>query len=106
MGYAPGGWFATSVLMVVFLIRTGRVIGLSAARLAVIAATSLPQHHSAPQITRQFSQFLGQRHGLVEIGQKVAEAGALCHWSSSRCKAGLCAFKKGEARYLSYHPCR
>jgi hypothetical protein len=66
-------------MMVMILIRTGWVIGLSATRLAVIAATCLPQHYSAPQITSQFGQFLGQWHRLVEIGQKVAEAGTLCH---------------------------
>ena len=59
------------VVAVRMFARTGRVIGLSAARLAMIATASLPQHHPPPQVAGELADFLRQRHRLVEVGQEI-----------------------------------
>lgn len=58
--------------MFVFL-RTGGVIGLSAARFAVVTATILPQDDPPPQIAGQLEQFFREGHGLVEVRQEVSQ---------------------------------
>jgi hypothetical protein len=63
--------------MVVFslamAVRTGRVIGHSAARLTMMAAAALAQQHTAPEVARELVQLFGQWHWLVEVGQEVAK---------------------------------
>jgi hypothetical protein len=63
--------------MVVFsmrmAVRTGRVVGHSTARLAMMAAAVLAQHHTTPEVARELVQFFGQWHRLIEVGQEVAK---------------------------------
>ncbi len=54
-------------------VRTGRVIMLSAARLAGMTATRLPENDPSPEIAGQLRDFLSSRHGLVEIGEELSE---------------------------------
>jgi hypothetical protein len=54
-------------------IRTGWFIHLSATRLAGMPAARLAQRHSPPQIAREFAQFLGQGHRLIQIGQEITQ---------------------------------
>jgi hypothetical protein len=62
------------VWMVAFVsLRTGEMFDASTARFAVMAATIFSQDQSPPQVACQLEQFFRQRHGLVQIGQKVAE---------------------------------
>src|SRR5262249_28635468 len=60
-------------------VRTGRMLGHSAAGLAVVAAAVLAQRHAAPQVARQLAELLRQRHRLVQIGEKVAVRGPVAH---------------------------
>jgi len=50
------------------VVRTGRVISLSAARLAVIAAARLAQRDTTPEVAGQFVELLRQGHRLIEVG--------------------------------------
>ena len=59
-------------------LRTGEGIDASTAGLAVVTAAVLPQDDSPPQVARQLEQLLRERHGLVEIGQEIAQGGS-CH---------------------------
>jgi len=60
-------------MVMLMSLRTGAMFDLSTARFAVMTAAILPQDHSPPQVARQLEQFFRQRHGLVQICQKVAE---------------------------------
>jgi hypothetical protein len=57
---------------VMVIVRTGRSIPHSAARLPIMPAARLPQRHPAPQIARQLPHLLRQRHRLIQVRQKVA----------------------------------
>jgi hypothetical protein len=63
------------IVMVVMSVclRTGGVFDPSTPGLAVVAAAILPQDHTPPQVARELVQLLVQRHGLVEIGQKLTK---------------------------------
>jgi hypothetical protein len=61
------------VMMMSVGLRTGGIFHKSTTRLAVVAAAILAQHHAAPQVARQLVQLFGQRHGLVQVRQEVAE---------------------------------
>ena len=59
--------------------RTGRMLGLSAARLTGMAAAILAQDHAPPEVAYQLAQLLGPWHGLVEVGQEVMDGWRLGH---------------------------
>jgi hypothetical protein len=54
-------------------LRTGGILDLSTTWLTIVAAAVLAQYHAAPQVARQLVQLFGQRHGLVQVGEEVAE---------------------------------
>ena len=66
----PLRYMIDMVLVWVVLVRmcvpalTERVDGFSTARFAVVPAASLSEHHPAPEVAREFGQFLVQRHWL------------------------------------------
>jgi hypothetical protein len=51
--------------------RTGRMITLSTARFAVVAAAALAQDNTAGDIDGQTCQLLAQGHGLAQIGEVI-----------------------------------
>lgn len=64
-------------------VRTGRRRDHSAAWLPWVAAAVLAQQHAPPHVARQLAQFLGQRHGLIEIGEEVAGGRSVRHGGRS-----------------------
>jgi hypothetical protein len=58
---------------VLVAIRTGRLIHLSATRLAGVPATPLAQRHSPPQIARELAQLLAPAHRLIQVGQEITQ---------------------------------
>jgi hypothetical protein len=60
-------------------VRTGRGTTLSAARFAVITTAVLAQGHPTPQVARELCELLAQRHGLFEIGEKIADRRPSAH---------------------------
>jgi len=50
------------------VVQTGRMLGRSAARLAVIAAAHLAQRDATPEVTGELVEFLRQGHRLIEVG--------------------------------------
>src|SRR5262245_218468 len=88
------------VMVTVFVamaVRTGRIVGHSAARLTMIAAAILAQHHAAPEVAREFVELFGQRHWLVKIGQEVTKRLSLRHDVSSRMIAASSSSAGGRA---------
>src|SRR5215208_8500879 len=67
------------VMVMYVFVRTGRVITLSAARFAVVTTAVLAQYYPAPQVARELCELLAQRHGLFEIGQKIADRRPSAH---------------------------
>src|SRR5215212_9918176 len=67
------------VMVMYVFVRTGRVITLSAARFAVVTTAVLAQYNPAPQVARELCELLAQRHGLFEIGQKIADRRPSAH---------------------------
>jgi hypothetical protein len=63
------------------VVRTGRIVGLSAAWLAMMAATGLAQNHTAPEVARKLGKFLLRRHRLIKVGQEIAYRWAFSHGS-------------------------
>ena len=62
------------VMRVGMTIRTGRCAAPhSAARFTRVAATGLAQRHASPQVVRELTHFLRQRHWLIEIGQELTK---------------------------------
>ena len=61
------------VMVMYVFVRTGRGTTLSAARFAVIPTAVLTQYHPMPQVARELCKLLAQRHGLFEIGEKIAD---------------------------------
>jgi hypothetical protein len=55
------------------IVRTGRLVSLSTAGLAVVTTAVLTQDHPPPEIPGEFPEFLRQRHRLVEVGKELAE---------------------------------
>src|SRR5260370_1348388 len=45
----------------------------------------LAQHRPSPQVAREFPHFLRQRHGLIQIGQELAQARSSRHGESLLC---------------------
>ena len=60
-------------------IRTGRVVVLSAAGFAIVAAAGLAQHDPTPEITRELRILLAPWHRLIEVGEKLAEGSVTWH---------------------------
>ncbi len=54
-------------------IRTGWMIGFSAAWFAVVPTTILAQDHAPPEVAGQLTQFFGQGHWLIEVRQEITQ---------------------------------
>ena len=69
------------VMMVPLLmvVRTGRILGLSAAWFPMMPATGLAQNQAAPEVAGKLCQFLWQRHGLIEVSEEIVERRAFSH---------------------------
>jgi hypothetical protein len=63
----------------VMVVRTGRILGLSAAWLAMMPTAGLAQNNTAPQVARELGKFLLQRHGLIKVGQEIVHQQAFSH---------------------------
>jgi Skp family chaperone for outer membrane proteins len=67
------------VMMMGVAIRTGGIAHHSTPRLTRVPAAVLAQHHTPPQVARQFPHLFGKRHGLIKIRQEIAKARSSRH---------------------------
>jgi hypothetical protein len=63
------------------VVRTGRILDLSAAWLAMMPTTGLAEHNTTPQVARELGKLLRQWHRLVKVGQDSTDRRAFCHGS-------------------------
>ncbi len=64
------------VVRMLMLARTGRMLRLSAARLAGVPAAGLAQDHPPPQVAPQLGELLAQRHRLAQVGEDIGDGGS------------------------------
>jgi hypothetical protein len=60
-------------------VRTGRMVRLSATRLAMMPAAGLAKHRPSPEISGQLRELFRERHRLIEIGEETADQGPNVH---------------------------